>query len=153
MRAILTLCVFTPLFAAHASAQRPRMSAADSTAVVVAAAKFHASLATADSAAALALLTDDVQIVESGGVETRADYREHHLPADIAYAKSVTSVRTVQSVIVEGDAAWLVATSVTTGQANGRAVNSQGAELMVFRRTAQGWRIAAIHWSSRARRS
>jgi hypothetical protein len=31
-------------------------------------------------------------------------------------------------------------------------VNSTGAELMVLRRDGDGWRIVAIHWSSRTRR-
>jgi hypothetical protein len=35
---------------------------------------------------------------------------------------------------------------------NGRAINSSGAELMVLVRTSSGWKISAIHWSSRARR-
>jgi hypothetical protein len=30
-----------------------------------------------------------------------------------------------------------------------RAVNSQCVELMLLERTPEGWRIAAIHWSSR----
>ena len=134
------------------AAQRAASSAADSVAVVGAAAKFHASLAVGDSAAALALLTDDVQILESGSIEDRAHYRSEHLPADIAYAKAVASTRTLQQVIVRGDIASVVAMSTTTGNYNGRAVNSQGAELMLLVRTAQGWKISAIHWSSRARR-
>jgi ketosteroid isomerase-like protein len=53
---------------------------------------------------------------------------------------------------VRGDAAWVSSTSTTTGEYRGRQVNSSGAELMVLARTPQGWRIAAIHWSSRTRR-
>ncbi|HKS05991.1 MAG TPA: DUF4440 domain-containing protein [Gemmatimonadaceae bacterium] len=129
-----------------------RTAAADSAAVVDVATRFHAALATGDSTAALALLTDDVTILESGGAETRAQYREHHLPADIAYAKAVKSTRAIQKVVVSGDVAWLAATSTTTGEFNGRAVNSSGAETIVFARTAQGWKISSVHWSSRARR-
>ena len=143
--------ILTVVFALRLGAQ-PN-SARDSAAVVAAVETFHASLAAGDSAAVLALLFDGVQILEAGGVEDRSHYREHHLPGDIAYAKTAPSQRTVNRVTVHGDAAWVVSTSTATGEVNGRAVNSQGAELMVLIRTPRGWKIAAVHWSSRPRRA
>ena len=112
---------------------------------------FHASLAKGDSAAALALLASDVVVLESGDVERLADYRSHHLGADISFARAVPSTRALTSLRVDGNAAWVASTSVTQGQFNGRAINSVGAELMVLTRTDAGapWRIRAIHWSSR----
>jgi len=92
-------------------------------------------------------------ILESGSIETRDEYRAHHLPADIQFARAVPSTRTVTRVAVQGDVAWLVSSSVTQGQNNGRAVNSAGAELVVLRRTTLGWQISAVHWSSRSRRT
>lgn len=124
----------------------------DSAAAVATVQKFHTSLVAGDSAAALALFTDGVQIIEAGGIEDRTHYREHHLAGDMSYAKAAPTQRTVTQVTIRGDVAWVVATSVTTGEVNGRAVNSQGAELMVLVRTSQGWKIAAVHWSSRVRR-
>src|SRR5262249_34985242 len=50
----------------------PPNDSADVAAVVQ---RFHAALAAGDSLAALELLSDDVVILESGGAETRADYR------------------------------------------------------------------------------
>jgi ketosteroid isomerase-like protein len=91
-------------------------------------------------------------ILESGGVETRAEYQSHHLPGDIAYAKSMKSIRGAIRVSVRGDVAWASSTSTTTGESRGRQVNSMGAESMVLTRTAAGWLISAIHWSSRAQR-
>lgn len=125
----------------------------DSADVVAAVHRYHAALESGDSAAALALLTDDVVILESGGLETRDQYRSHHLPGDIAFARAVKSERGPVAVRVRGDVAWASSTSVVQGTYNGRAVNSAGAELMVLVRTSQGWKIAAIHWSSRARRA
>jgi ketosteroid isomerase-like protein len=125
----------------------------DSSEVVAAVAKFHAALASGDSSGALALLASDAVVLESGGVETRADYGAHHLKADIDFARAVPSTRTVTRVTVQGDAAWVVSTSLTQGEMNGRAINSVGAELTVLRRTPAGWRISAIHWSSRNRRA
>ncbi|HET9453194.1 MAG TPA: nuclear transport factor 2 family protein, partial [Gemmatimonadaceae bacterium] len=101
---------------------------------------------------ALRLLAPDAVILESGGAETVAEYRAHHLPADIAFAAAVPSNRTVTRVVVRGDMGWVASTSTTQGEFRGRAINSAGAELMVLTRTGDGWRISAIHWSSRARR-
>lgn len=127
-------------------------SPSDSADVAAVVDQFHRALATGDSAAALALLAPDAEILESGGVETRAEYRSHHLPGDIAFARAVRSQREPIRVRVRGDVAWATSTSTAQGQYRDRAVNSQGAELMVLTRTLQGWRIAAVHWSSRARR-
>ena len=90
-------------------------------------------------------------ILESGGIETLAEYRSHHLAADIEFAKAVPSKRTVVSVSVVGGAAWVSSTSITQGQNNGRAVNSAGAELIVLKKVGADWKISAIHWSSRRR--
>lgn len=76
--------------------------ASDSADVVGALAKFHGALAAGDSAGALALLSPDALILESGGVQTRADYQAHHLAADIEFARAVPSTRTVTRVTVEG---------------------------------------------------
>ena len=124
----------------------------DSADVAAAVDRYHHAMSTGDSAAALALLTEDAVVLESGGLETRAEYRSHHLPGDIAFARTVRSERSPMKVTVKGDAAWASSTSTSQGEYNGRPVNSVGAELMVLVRTPQGWRIAAIHWSSRARR-
>ena len=74
--------------------------ASDSAAVVATVGRFHAALAAGDSAAALALLAPDVTILESGGVETRDEYRSHHLPGDIAFARAVKSERGPMRVTV-----------------------------------------------------
>ena len=124
----------------------------DSADVVAVVTRYNAALAVADSSAALGLLAPVAIVLESGGAETLAEYRSHHLPADSAFAAGVASQRTVQRVQVRGDMAWVATTSVAQGEFRGRAVNSAGAELMVLTRTPSGWRIGAIHWSSRARR-
>lgn len=125
----------------------------DSADVVAAVAKFHAALAAGDSSAALALLSDDVTILESGGVETKTQYRTGHINGDMSFAKAVPSVRTVTGVKVRGDAAWVTSSSVTQGESNGRQINSVGAELVVLTREGGVWKIRAVHWSSRARRA
>lgn len=149
----LTVLAAAAILAAAPPTLRAQASAKDSTAVVSTVEAFHAALAHGDSAAALALLDPRAQIVEAGGVENLAHYREHHLPGDIGYARATKTVRTIVQVDVRGDAAWIVSTSATTGESGGRAINSQGAELAVLARSGGAWRIAAFHWSSRARRA
>jgi ketosteroid isomerase-like protein len=125
----------------------------DSAAVASVVSRYQQALESADSTTALALLTTDAVILESGDVETREEYRAHHLAADIAFARAVKSVRTRVRVVVRGDVAWVASTSTAQGEFRGRGVNSAGAELMVLTRMTDGWKIAAIHWSSRTRRS
>lgn len=122
----------------------------DSGAVAAVVERYHRALAQGDSAAALGLLAEDAVIVESGGIESRQEYRSHHLPADIAFVRAVKGTRSPVRVNVRGDVAWATATSTTRGNYRGKAVNSSGAELMVLTRTGDGWKIHAIHWSSRS---
>jgi ketosteroid isomerase-like protein len=74
------------------------------------------------------------------------------LPADIEFARAVKSKQSVVGVSVSGTVAWVASISTTKGLFEGRQINSDGAELIVLRRTESGWRIAAVHWSSRARK-
>ncbi len=113
---------------------------------------YHAALATGDSTAPLALLAPDAIIVESGGIETRDEYRSHHLPGDIGFARAIKGERGPVRVVTQGDIAWATSTSTTQGEYRGRQINSASAELMVLSRGPNGWKIRAIHWSSRARR-
>ena len=128
----------------------PQSDSADAVGVVI---SFRAALARGDSVAVLGLLAPDVIIMEAGGIETLAEYRSHHLPADLAYARAIPGVHTLKRAVVRGDAAWVSSTSVAEGHCTGRAVNSVGAELVVLSRRAPGapWSIRAVHWSSRRR--
>lgn len=137
---------------ATASHPLPAQGKEDSLAVVHAVRSYHAALVAGDSLAALALLAPDAVILESGGRESRDEYRSHHLPGDIQFARAVPSERGEVKVSVAGDVAWAVSTSTTSGTFRDRAINSTGAELMVLSRSGSGWLIRAIHWSSRTRR-
>jgi ketosteroid isomerase-like protein len=149
-RAILSIGAAAALII---SAPETVRAQSDSAAAANAVAAFHAALEAGDSLKVLSFLTDDVRILESGGIEDKEKFRSGHLRADINYAKSVKSERAVTSVVVSGGAAWVVSSSVATGESNGRAINSQGAELMVLSKVGGEWKIRAIHWSSRARRA
>jgi ketosteroid isomerase-like protein len=137
--------------AASSHAMSWTASASDSADAARTVEHFHQALVHGDSTAVLKLLAPTATILESGGSESVAEYRAHHLPADIEFAQAVKEVRTPARVTVRGDVAWATATSTTQGTFRGRPVNSAGAELMVLTRSPDGWRIAAIHWSSRKR--
>lgn len=124
----------------------------DSLAVVGAVDAYHTALAAGDSSTVAALLAPEAIILESGGVETRAEYLGGHLRGDIAFAAAVPRQRGPIHVRVAGDVAWATSTSVAQGTYREREISSLTAELMVLVRGPAGWRIAAIHWSSRARR-
>lgn len=126
-------------------------AAADSASVAQTVLRYHDALERGDSTAALALLAPGAVILESGGMESLAEYRSHHLSSDIAFARAVPETRSPIQVTVRGDAAWAASTTTVRGTFRDRAVDSSGAELMVLTRTAAGWRIAAVHWSSRRR--
>ena len=111
---------------------------------------FHAAQAARDTAAALLLLAEDVVIFESGGVErSRSEYERHHLGADMAFAAAVRREVVRQTHEVHGDVAIVLTETRAAGTFRERSVNSRGVETAVLRRTADGWRIVHIHWSSR----
>ncbi len=143
----LIAVLVSALIGARSGALAPRVEA-DSAAVAAVVDRYHRALSDGDSAVALSLLANDAMILESGDVETRDEYRSHHLPADIAFARAVPSVRGPVRVTIEGDAAWAISTATTHGSYRGRTIDSQGAELMVVTRKQDGWKIRAIHWSS-----
>ncbi len=142
--AALSVAAFTPdPIAAQAT---------DSAAVAEAVDRFHKALATADTATVEALLHARATVLETGGVETRAEYIGGHMRGDMAFAQAVPRERSDIRVTVMGNTAWAVSTSVTTGRYRDRDIDSQGAELMVLVKEGGQWKIAAVHWSSRARR-
>ena len=125
---------------------------ADSAGVAEVVNNYHNALSTGDSSAALALLADDAVILESGGMESRSEYRSHHLAGDISFARAVKSAPAAAiQVTIAGSSAWTASTSTTQGTFNGRTINSLGAESMVLTKSTDGWRIRSIHWSSRNR--
>src|SRR5262245_39860294 len=72
-----------------ASPHRAERQRDDSSAVAGVVGAYHAAEAAGDSTAMLALLDDDVVILESGGIESKAEFRAHHIAADIAYIRAV----------------------------------------------------------------
>lgn len=149
MLLLVTVALSAGSLAAQGGGSASRSDSSDVAALVR---RFDALMAAGDSAGLLALLADDVVVLESGGLENRAEFRAHHLPADIGFSQAVKSEQGPIIVRVQGDVAWASSTSTVTGELKGRAINSVSAELMVFSRESGSWKIRAIHWSSRSRR-
>ena len=147
-RLVAALAVTLVSLAVRAGAQ----TAADSTAVAQVVTSFHEALAGGDTATVRRLLAADAVILESGDLETREHYLAHHLPADIAFLRAVPNVSGPIRVVMVGEAAWATSSSRVVGTFEGRAINSQGVELVVLTRVPDAWQIRAIHWSSRSRR-
>ncbi|NUO37615.1 MAG: nuclear transport factor 2 family protein [Gemmatimonadaceae bacterium] len=154
--ALILTAALVPAVAASKSATLVAVTMASDSAFVAATVdRFHAALVAGDSATVLAMLAPDAIVLESGDVETRAEYRSHHLPADIEYARAISGTHRLVSVVVHGDAAWASSTSISQGRMKDRPINSAGAELMVLSRQARKspWQIRALHWSSHRRTS
>jgi len=128
----------------------PALAAADSGAVQTVE-HFHAAMGRGDAAAVADLLLDDAVIFEQGGAESsKAEYVEAHLPGDIAYSQGMTDTVTSRRSTVEGGVAWVLTQGRTKGSHDGKTVDRLTTETMVVKKAKAGWRIAHIHWSSRA---
>jgi ketosteroid isomerase-like protein len=125
-----------------------QVASTDAAEITAAVEGFHRAVVHGDRAAALALLAPDAAILESGHLQTRAEYEHEHLGEDIAFAGATTAERSPLKIQQEDNVAWTTGTSKTTGTFNGRKIGSRGVELMVLTKTESGWRIRAIHWSS-----
>jgi hypothetical protein len=111
---------------------------------------FHAALASGDQAKASAMLAPDITIYESGYVErSRAEYASHHLPGDIAFAK--TSKRTVlkHSERIEGNLAFIWEETETQAKIKNKTFRTFGTESALLQKTGDVWTIVHVHWSSR----
>jgi len=109
---------------------------------------FHHAVTEGDGAAALALLAEDVVIVESGEENpSRADYAAHHLPADIKFSATMTRQVTARKVHAGADMAWILSSTRTTGTYKGRTIDSMGKETVVLERRGGKWLIVHLHSS------
>lgn len=118
----------------------------DVTAVVE---SFYGAMKKGDRTAAMQLIAPDAVFLESGRLETRAEYEANHLPADIEFESQVTGKRGPMKVTFEDDTAWVIATTEYQGTFQNDPVNFVSAQLMVLTRDTGDWRIRTVHWSSR----
>ena len=103
--------------------------------------RFHAALATGDRDAMEALLAPDAVVLAGGDHYARAEYLGG--PFARGALASAAPEPLYRRTGVAGDAAWVASTQ--------RVGGVERAELLVMERTPQGWRVAAVHWSSAGR--
>ncbi len=141
---VASLALRPPAIVADAPPSTATPVTAESTVIA-----FHDALRSGDAEAAMMLLAPDAVILEQGSREKREEYREHHLQADIEFARLVETRRTETRLAVAGDVAWVSSKTSAGGIFRGKPVSSLGVELVVLSREQVGWLIRAIHWSSR----
>ena len=109
---------------------------------------FYGAMKAGDPAKAMSMIAQDAQFVESGRVETREEYEKNHLPLDIEFEKQVSGKRAPMRIRINGDTAWVIASTEFVGAFNGRDLAFVSRQLAVLSREQEGWRIRSIHWSS-----
>lgn len=136
----------------HEQSASSQAAIAASKEVLRAVEEFHVALSKGDEAAVSRLLDPAVLIMEGGNVErSREEYAGHHLKADAQFMRSVKYTLERQTGDSLGDLAWVASEAALTGESNGKRLNLISTESLVLKRSAGGWRIVHIHWSSRDR--
>jgi ketosteroid isomerase-like protein len=98
---------------------------------------------------ASALLDPKVLVLESGGSErSRDQYLAEHAQADADYMKDARQALRYRQARRLDDIAWVGTESVVSHDKAGKTASSLSTETMVLKKSAQGWRIVHIHWSS-----
>ena len=87
-----------------------------------------------------AILAPDAVVLEGGRSESRAEYLSHHFARDVQALAGTAPEPLYRRTGVAGDAAWVASTQ--------RIGVTEMAELLVMKQTPDGWRVAAVHWSS-----
>lgn len=111
----------------------------------------HEALSSGSAEKVEALLDPKVLIMEGGNVErSREEYAAHHLPSDLEFMKSVAHKLERQSGDTVGDLAWVASEARLTGNRDSKPLDLVSTETLVLRKSAAGWKVVHIHWSSRA---
>jgi ketosteroid isomerase-like protein len=109
--------------------------------------RFYGAVKAGDKKAVMQLIAADAVFVESGKIETRAEYEANHLPADIEFESQVKGTRGPSKVTFDGsvNTAWVISRAEYDEGNPEKYINTQ---LMVLTRDAGEWRIRSISWSS-----
>ncbi len=112
--------------------------------------RFAAALSAGDVPRAGAELDPGVLILESGGVErSRDEYLAGHAKSDAAFMKGAHVSLKHRTARAAGDLAWVASESDIHASKDGKRLMISSTETVVLKRSAQGWKIVHIHWSSR----
>ncbi len=163
----LALAIATPAAWAHGNEKHPPKQieagretagaeqtvppeAADAVAVLE---RFSTALSTGDLDAVGANLDPTVLILESGGAErTRDEYLGGHAKHDAAFLNAAHITLKRRTAQASGDLVWVGSESEIHAIKDDKMLMISSTETAVLRKTAQGWKIVHLHWSSRAQR-
>ncbi len=110
---------------------------------------FHKAMASGVRADVESKLDPAAVIFETGYVESsRAEYADHHLAQDMAYAKSSSVEVLKRTLREEGNWAIVLSETKTTDRSGKAPVVYAGTETMVLKRSGDAWLISHVHWSS-----
>lgn len=113
--------------------------------------RFERALADGDRTAALNTLSPDLVVFESGHAErSREEYATSHLDADIAFLKTAKTRLLSRITRAIGDTVVVLSETEIRSERDGKATTRASLETLLLRKTADGWRITHVHWSSRA---
>lgn len=139
--------------AAHGPKHQPQATGMDVPADAAAAAAvvdaFSLALKTKDFEAIQSALASSVIVLEEGGAERdREEYMGHHAIADALFMAKADVKVLRRTARADGDSAW-VASETEISMREGEPNTQLGTETMILDKTADGWKIVHIHWSSR----
>jgi uncharacterized membrane protein/ketosteroid isomerase-like protein len=110
---------------------------------------FLAALKSGDHDAVEALLAPDTIIAEGGGAERSfLEYRDHHMPADMAFTAAVETSLVRRDVLNSDEWNVVISEYQVHGTFEGKTIHARMMETMVLKATTDGWKIAHVHWSS-----
>lgn len=115
--------------------------------------RFSSALSAGDLDRVGAELDPAVLILESGGAErTRDEYLGGHAKHDAEFLKTAHITLKRRTAQASGDLVWVGSESEIHASKDDKMMMISSTETAVLRKTAQGWKIVHIHWSSRAQR-
>lgn len=110
---------------------------------------FYKALAQGDAKGAAKYLGKEVVVFEQGYInDSREDYVKAQIGEAAKFAKATRREVIRREAWQEGNIAWVLSSTLTTGTFNGQKLALDGAETMVLRKLGDGWMITHIHWSA-----
>ena len=115
--------------------------------------RFSTALSKGDLDGVAADLDPAVLILESGGAErTRDEYLGGHAKHDAEFLKAAHITLKRRTAQASGDLVWVGSESEIHASKDDKMLMISSTETAILRKTAQGWKIVHLHWSSRAQR-
>lgn len=109
---------------------------------------FHQAIIDNNTQTARNLLSESVQILEGGNIETKDEYLSHHFHSDGKFLKTMKREVESRNVTIEGNTAWVSTQTHTWGTYSDRKLDLSSLELAVLKEEEGNWKITALHWSS-----